>query len=189
MSGRSAGMVLLGIIAIAGIGLSGYMFLKYEFLSPISFAKDSGLILVGLWDNLDENTDYAPYDSGDDFLLQFNERSFNDSNYISLSNGNTRFVLKQVGLYKITLNVLFQAIVASSIYFVYLRKNGNLERSMARIVIWGNPSPTNYYAKSSIYVYSNGTDYFEINCKSFDGFLFSVMGSNLYNQLSIEYVL
>jgi len=186
MSGRSAGMVLLGIIALGGLGLSGYMFLKYEFLSP---TNDSELILVGLWDNLNENTDYAPYDSGDDFLLSLNQISLNDSNYVSVSSGNTRFVLKQAGLYKITLNVLFQTIENGSLYFVYLRKNGNIERLMARIVIWGNPSPTNYYAKSSLYVNSNGKDYFEINCKSYYGLPFSVSGSNQYNQLSIEYVL
>jgi len=63
MSGRSAGMALLGIIAFGGLGLSGYMFLKYEFLSPITPTQDSGLILVGLWDDLSRNTDYTPWDS------------------------------------------------------------------------------------------------------------------------------
>ncbi|HUW89067.1 MAG TPA: hypothetical protein VMV43_00960 [Candidatus Nanopelagicaceae bacterium] len=60
MSVRSAGMILLGIVALAGLGLSGYMFVKYEFLSPITPTKDSGLTLVGLWDDLNQNTNYAP---------------------------------------------------------------------------------------------------------------------------------
>jgi hypothetical protein len=48
MSGRRAGMVLLGTIALAGVGMSGYLLLKYEFMSPNTPSADSGLILVGL---------------------------------------------------------------------------------------------------------------------------------------------
>jgi len=98
MSCRSAGTVLLGIIALVGLGLSGYMFLKYEFLSPITPTKDSGLILVGFWDDLDENTDYTPWNFNDDWLVEFSDSPFNDSNYISVSNGNTRFALLQADL-------------------------------------------------------------------------------------------
>ncbi len=187
MSGRSAGMVLLGIIAITGLGLSGYMFLKYEFLSPTN--KNSGLLLVGLWDNLNENTDYTPHDSTADFLVELKESPFNDSNYVSVSNGNTRFVLKQAGFYKITLNMLFQAIGSSYLYLVYLQRNGDVERSFARITISANPGSTMYYLKSSLYIYSNGIDYFEINCVSYDDTYFIVSNSNQYNQLSIEYVM
>ena len=34
MSERSTGVIILGILAVAGLGLSGYMFVKDEFLFP-----------------------------------------------------------------------------------------------------------------------------------------------------------
>lgn len=189
MSGRSASMVLLGIIALAGLGLSGYLFLKYESLSPLTPTNDSGLILVGLWNNINMNLDYPPYDSLDDFLLEFYESPFNDSIYVSMSSGNTRFVLKQAGFYKITLNLFFESISPSSIYNVYLLRNGAIERAFEYISISANPKGVIYYAKSSLYVYGNRTDYFVINCYSGDDSSFFVSATNQYNQLMIEYVL
>ncbi len=186
MSGRSGGMILLGIIALAGLGLSGYMFLKYEFLSP---TKDSGLILVGLWDNLNENLDYTPHDSTSDFLVELNASPFNDSAYVSVSHGNTRFVLKKAGFYKITLNILFQAIGASYLYLVYLLRNSDINRTFARIAISANPDDTWYYLQASQYIYSNGIDFFQINCLSTEDSYFIISNSNQYNQLSIEYVM
>ena len=186
MSSRSGGMILLGIIALAGLGLSGYMFLKYEFLSP---TNDSGLILVGLWDNLNENLDYTPYDSTADFLVELKESPFNDSAYVSVSHGNTRFVLKQAGFYKITLNIQFQAIGASYIYEVYLRRNSDIERKFAIIAISANPGSNMYYLQASLYIESNGIDFFQINCLSTGDSYFIISNSNQYNQLSIEYVM
>jgi len=54
MSDKSIGTILLGIIAIAGLGLSGLIFIKDNILFP---ASDTGLVLVGLWDDFEENTD------------------------------------------------------------------------------------------------------------------------------------
>ncbi len=189
MSGRSVSMVLLGIIAIGGLSLSGYMFMRYEFLSPITPTNDSGLILVGLWNNLNMNLDYTPYDSLNNFLLEFYESPFNDSTYVSVSNGNTRFVLKQAGFYKITLNLQFAGISPSSVYKMYLRRNGVIEREFERIAISANPKDDVYYTESSLYVYGNRTDYFVINCFSGDDASFFVTATNQYNQLMIEYVL
>ena len=189
MSGRSASMVLLGIVAFAGLGLSGYLFLKYETLSPQTPTNDSGLILVGLWNNINMNLDYPPYDSLDDFLLKFYESPFNDSIYVSMSNGNTRFVLKQSGFYKITLNLYFVSLSSSSAYYVYLRRNGAIERAFEYFSISANPRGDIYYVKSSLYVYGNRTDTFVINCLSYDDSSFGVTAWNQYNQLMIEYVL
>jgi len=189
MSSRSTGTVLLGIIALAGIGLSGYMFVKYEFLSPITPTKDSGLILVGLWDDLYSNADYAPWNTTDDWLLAFHNSPLNDSNYISVSNGNTHFVLVKTGFYKITLTILLYTLNADTTYWVYLRRNGDFDHAFERISISANPSASYYQVQSSLYVYGNGVDSFVINCYNSLSASFTVSSSQFYNQLSIEYVL
>ena len=66
MSERKGGMLLLGIIAIAALGLSGYMFVKNEiFTTPGTTTPENGLILVGLWDDFTKNKEYAPYTTDD----------------------------------------------------------------------------------------------------------------------------
>ena len=182
-------MVLLGIIALAGLGLSGYMFVKDEFLSPTTPTKDSGLILVGLWDDLDYNADYAPWNTTSDWLLEFSNSLFNDSNYISVSNGNTHFVLLKTGVYKITLTILLYTLDADTIYWVYLRRNGAFDHAFERISISANPYDSYYQVQSSLYVYGNGVDSFVINCYNTVSDAFLVSSSDAYNQLSIEYVL
>ncbi|MHA1978814.1 MAG: hypothetical protein ACW98I_18070 [Candidatus Hodarchaeales archaeon] len=106
--------------------------------------KDSGLILVGLWDDLDENKDYAPWNADNDWLIEFRSSIFNDSNYVSVSNGNTRFVLLQAGFYKITLPMLLQSIDASGTYSVRLLRNGSSVSVFEYVSILDNPS-SNYY--------------------------------------------
>ncbi|KKL96217.1 hypothetical protein LCGC14_1846690 [marine sediment metagenome] len=189
MSGRSAGMALLGIIAFGGLGLSGYMFLKYEFLSPMTPTQDSGLILVGLWDDLSRNTDYTPWDSTGTWLLEFRNSPLNDSNYISVSNGNTHFVLIKEGYYKITLTLRLDSLDANAQYAVDLLKNGSVVSIFAQFAISANPSQDYYPIQSSLYVYGNGVDYFAIVCNNAGDPSFTISEFNIYNQLSIEYVL
>ena len=191
MSGRSAGMVLLGIIALAGVGMSGYMLLKYEFISPSTPSGDSGLILVGLWDDLDTSMDYPPWDEANNWLLKLKDNQFNDSSYISCSNQNTNFILLKPGFYKITLTLLLSDLQASSAYFVELQRNSFTDHILERVVLSANPGSSKYRIQSSLYVYGNGIDYFQINCFCSVGDpSFSVDATwDYYNQLSIEYVL
>ncbi len=192
MSGRSAGVILLGIIAFGGLGLSGYLFLKYEFLSPITPTPDSGLVLVGLWEDLARNTNYAPWDLTGTWLIEFRNSPMNDSNYISVSNGNTRFVLIQEGYYKITLTCLLDNLDANAEYAINLLRNGSTASVFEQFSISANPSTqpsTLYYPiQSSLYVYSNGVDYFVIVCHNAGDPSFTIR-QNYNNQLSIEYVL
>jgi len=188
MSGRRAGMVLLGTIALAGVGMSGYLLLKYEFMSPNTPSADSGLILVGLWDDLDTNMDYPPWNDADDWLLKLRDNQFNDSSYISVSNQNTNFVLLKPGLYKITLTLLLIHLDASAIYYVELQRNSFTDHIFERAALSANPGSTWYHIQSSLYVYGNGIDYFQINCYS-QGDPSFIASGDYYNQLSIEYVL
>jgi hypothetical protein len=189
MSGRSAGVILLGLIAIGGLGLSGYLFLKYEFLSPLTPTQDSGLVLVGMWDDLARNTDYAPWDLTGTWLIEFRNSPMNDSNYISVSNGNTRFVLIQEGYYKITLTCLLDNLDANAEYAISLLRNGSNAGVFEQFSISANPSTDYFPIQSSLYVYGNGVDYFVMVCHNVGDPSFIVSGQNFYNQLSIEYVL
>ena len=188
MSSRSAGMVLLGIIALAGVGMSGYMLLKYEFISPNTPSADSGLILVGLWDDLDTSMVYPPWDDADDWLLKLKDNQFNDSSYISVSNENTNFILLKPGFYKITLTLLLIHLDAGAIYFVELQRNSFTDHIFKTVELSANTSLTWHHIQSSLYVYGNGIDYFQINCYSLWDTSFIASG-DYYCQLSIEYVL
>lgn len=191
MSGRSAGMVLLGIIALAGVGMSGYMLLKYEFINPSTPSEDSGLILVGLWGDLDRSMDYPPWDETDNWLLSLGDNQFNDSSYISCSNQNTNFILLKPGFYKITLTLQLSSLQSGTEYKVELQRNSFTDQMLERLVLSDNPGSSQYRIQSSLYVYGNGIDYFQINCFSSVGDpSFSVETTwDYYNQLSIEYVL
>ncbi len=179
-------MVLLGIIALAGFGLSGYMFLKYEFLSPVSPTKDSGLILVGLWNDLSKNTDFTPSNLNWDWLVEFRDSPLNDSNYISVDNGNTRFTLIQPGFYKITLKIELWNLDASDAYYVHLLKNNSYANTFESFSTSANPGLLIYQVLSSLYIYNNEFDSFIINCLSMFDFSFTGGGDS---QLTIEYVL
>jgi len=141
---------------------------------------------VGLWDNLDENTDYAPYITTGSWLLELHDSPFNDSSYVSVNNNNTRFVLLKAGFYKLTLKTLLYTVDPDGTYWIYLLRNGTQDKAFERIAISANPSSTYYYVQSSLYIYSNGFDNFTINCYSL-GDPFFISGDDHYNQFSIEY--
>lgn len=181
MSNRSFGVIVVGILAVIGVGLSGYMFIKNEMLFP---RFGSNLTLVGLWEDLDRNTDYPPYEINYNWLLEFSNSLLINSNYVSTSNDNTRLFLLRAGLYKISISALFDGLSSSLRYSVEILKNDVFEDSFE----WTYADGTYYHMDSSRYYYSNGADYFEFRCVSPDSDPFLVLGDP-YNQLSIEFVL
>ena len=185
MSERKGGIILLGIIAFAALGFSGYAFVKDEFFSATS--PDTGLTLVGLWDDLVKNTEYAPFTSDDSWLIEFNNNQFNNSNHISVSNNNTSFQLLREGFYKITLLLLLYDVAASEVYWAYFIRNGLYDHCLARVAISDNPSSPYHQVESSVYVKSTGLDNFSIRCYSTGSDAFEIGYLQNFNQLSIEY--
>ena len=188
MSKSSIGIALIGILAVIGFGLSGFM-----FLFP---ASDKGLILVGFWEDLDKNTSYSPYNEDYDWLLEYDNNQILNPSYISMSNGDTRFTLLQPGYYKISLSLFFgsmETIILGHVYYVMLQKNGVDDGVLVRIYEpSGNTGAQFPSIKSELYVYSDGSNYFQINCFDNGGSgadSFTVESNQIFNQFSIEYVL
>ena len=187
MSERKGGMVLLGIIAIAALGFSGYMFVKNEIIAaPGTPASDSGLILVGLWDNLAKNKDYAPYDTDATWRIEFDNNQYNESNYISVSESNTNFKLLKEGFYKLTILMYAYDLDSGGTYWFYLYRNSSINHCIAKI---GHPTSDNFQVESSIFIESTGLDNFFIRAYSSgdSDTSFTIATAQSFNQLSIEY--
>jgi len=188
MSKKKGGIFLLWIIAFGALGLSGYMFFKNELIgSSGGTSPDSGLTLVGLWDDLATNKEYAPYTTDNDWLIEFNNNQFNNSNYISVDNNNTRFKLLKEGFYKITLLLLLANLDADAIYWVQIMRNNTFDQYLARVAISANPSSSYHLIESSLYIKSTGLDNFIIRCYCIGDTSYTIANDDDFNQLSIEY--
>ncbi|MFX1596735.1 MAG: hypothetical protein ACFFBK_11805, partial [Promethearchaeota archaeon] len=81
----------------------------------------------------------------------------------SVSNTNTRITLLKSGWYQIHLSVLLAGISPSSIYKLRILKDGVTE-SFLDFYQTAVTIDSNYHSiDSSAFVYSNGTNYIEIN--------------------------
>ncbi len=144
-------------------------------------------IVVGIWDALDYNLDYAPYTVQNNWLFEFGDNKLNNSDYISVSNTNTRIALLKSGWYRIHISVLLSSISPSSSYRIRPLKDGVIESYLDYYATSSTSDSSWHYIDSFVFVYSNGTNYIEINgYSSTDDFLPS--SNDLFNQLTIEYV-
>ena len=144
----------------------------------------TGIIVVGIWNAFDENQDFAPHTYQNDWLLEFLNNKLNNTDYISVSNNNTRITLLKSGWYRIHLSVLLSGLGPSNIYLITILKDGTIEFQLERYET-GTSSVGYYNIYSSAFVYSNGTNYIEINGKGTANFYVPL---DLYSQLTIEYV-
>ena len=87
------------------------------------------IIVVGVWDALEDNLDFAPHNTQNDWLLEFGDNILNDTDYISVSNTNTNnnVTLLKSGWYRIHLSVLLLGIDPSSTYWIMLNVNGTFK--------------------------------------------------------------
>jgi len=186
MSKNTAGFVILGLISISALGLGGYSSYMTTLSSQIE--EDQGFILIGIWDELYRNTEYPPYTSTSYWLLEFGGNNLTVSDYVSISNNNTRITLLKPGWYRIQLTIVLSSIDAGSWYWIIILKNGAQEFYLLYHETSGSPESDYLTFSSSAFVYSNGTDYFEIHGDS-NTEPFSPGLSQIYNQLAIEFVL
>ena len=193
--GNTGAVVFLSIIAVSALGLSGYIFVNETFLGADDHTHDvdSNLRLVAFWDDLDENLTNNPmHSSVTNFLIEYDDQKFLDSNYVSVIN-NTRFQLVP-GLYKLSLNVVLSGIDPNSVYWIEMLENNSYSLNFERLETDTTVPGTYYFAKASGYLnISSVENYYEIVARtSGDVTGFSVASdpaTNNYHQFSIEYVI
>lgn len=181
---NTGAVIFLAILAVAGLGLSGYMF-TMDLLSKNE--EFGNLKLVALWDYLEANFDTPTHATTSNFLVAYDEQVVLDTKYVNVVN-ETRFLLPTSGIYKINLNVLLNPVTAGEVYWVVLLANNTFLEDFERVGI-ENPATTPFwYAKGSVYVnVTGGIDtYYQINVY---GTPTGIGTAENFNQLSIEYVL
>ena len=161
MSKNSVGLIILGLISIAGLGLGGYTFLVTQiFVQP----EESEPRLVGIWDALDSNYNYPPHTLTTDWLFQLSANSYIDLNFVSVINSGTRVTLLKPGWYRIHISALLQSLDAPYIYRIDLLKNGVLLFNFDFVQTYtGIYEPYWRTIQAEGYVLSDGNDYIEIN--------------------------
>ena len=179
------GGAVLGIIGILlAAGAIGFTFVVWNGQNTSNNLTDANII--GIWDALSDNQDFSPYIWQNNWLLEFRDNSLNNTNYISVSNTNTRITLLKSGWHRIHLSVLLVGISASSIYWIRLLKDGAPEYIFDFYQTTTTIDSIYHTIDSSAFIYSNGTNYIEIEGDSTDDF--QVPPNDLYNQLTIEFV-
>ncbi|KKM85536.1 hypothetical protein LCGC14_1288030 [marine sediment metagenome] len=152
------------------------------------FSNLTKTIVVGIWDALDENLDFTPHNSGDDWLIEFGDNNLSNTDYISVSNTNTRITLLEPGWYRINLNLLLLGIdISNHYYLIWLYVDGAYEFLLDRHQTSTTFVSSLHYIDSSAFIYSNGTNYIELNGYS-NNDDFDITGNHYYNQFMIEYI-
>ncbi len=190
MANGKGGTAFLAILAIAALGLSGYLFVDNFFLSDDTHTHEpDGLNLVALWEDLDQNKVNNPAFSTDtNFLVEFTNNITINTEYVQVVN-STRFILTKIGLYKINLNLLVSNVDVSSIYWIIFRQNGTTCGYIDRFGTGTVLDSPFYQVTSSLYVNNTGINtYYEINGQSSGDPFFTSSTDQKFNQLSIEYL-
>ncbi len=177
---------LIGIILAAGS--IGFTYIVWNGQNTSN--NLTGTIVVGIWDEIDDNEDYAPYNLNDNWLFEFGAHNLSNTDYISVSNTNTRITLLKAGWYRIHLSVLLGDMDLSADYYITMLKDGDIEFYLEFYDTVSASVGWYYTIDSSAFVYSNGTNYIEINgYASGDPDGFGIVSVNTNNQLTIEYVI
>ncbi len=185
MADNKGAVIFLAIIAVGALGLSSYMFTMDLLAEPP--VEEPSYILVGLWDQLTQNTADNPSHQWDNnFLVEFADNIVLNPTYLN-NISNTRFGFNVAGIYKISLKVLFNGLVAGQTCWIHLQRNGSNIEDFGRIDM-PSPAPSQFYPlDASIYINATTDVYYEINPASSLDFWHVGDTSTLFNQLAIEY--
>ena len=184
---NTAAFIILTILAVGGLGLSGYMFVEDQFLGGDEYVPEHehDLIphdhemytLVGIWDELEG--------SGTDFNLTFQDLEYQNSEYFSLSTANDTITLLQEGWYKFTIATTWISLDSSNYYDLYAKRNGTTIHGLVEISYPPSAVFTTYLV---FFVYSEGNDDVWIECQS-SGDTYQVAPNDQFNHAYLEYVI
>lgn len=183
------GKKVLSTIAVLGliIGASGLVLGVFSFISMQANKGSSGTtcVVVGIWDRLYKNKNYAPYDSDQTYLIRLDGIEVNNSEYFFLNRTNTRFHLIKSGWYRFNLLLTLNDFTGTAdVYFRALKEGSTAVAFAYRYNIATDGSYLTM--EGQFYIYSDGSDYYDFHISS--GETCDVAPNNDFNQLGIEYV-
>ena len=201
MGKSGAALGIIAIILCAGVGVFAFFIWNDQNItnSKINDLEDQINALesdfnnsimtmaVGIWDLLDKNMDYSPHDTSTDWLIEFQNNNLTNSEYISVSNGNTRITLLRSGWYRIHLSIVFTNFFGSSFYITSLLKDGVVDENFDAIST-STYTPPVHCIDSSVFVYSDGTNFIEVNQVGTAVGGLIIFGTEEYSQFIVEYV-
>ncbi|MFW9970650.1 MAG: hypothetical protein ACFFDF_10655 [Candidatus Odinarchaeota archaeon] len=186
MGNKALGTIaVLGIIIGAsglGLGIFSFMNIQANQGSP----KTPGVVVVGIWDALYKNKDYAPYNTDQQWLIRVDYILANNSEYFFLNRTDTRFHLIKSGWYRV--NLLLTLVSISGTADIYFRayKNGNTAVAFSihhNSTIDGDVNTI----EGQFYIYSDGSNYYDFYVASAPATSDTAPNQD-FNQLGIEYV-
>ena len=182
MANNKGVVIFIAVIAVGALGISGFMFITDLLSNDVD--ESENFKLVALWDNINENTSYAPYTTDRNFLIEYFDQMVLNPEYITVYN-NTKFSFATLGLYKINLNAIFEGIINTADYWAILIRNSSNFRYFDR---WEDENNFYHYTDSSLYINVTNSDtmYGIIGWSDIDDF--AIASSAISSQLSIEYV-
>ncbi|MHA1110797.1 MAG: hypothetical protein ACTSRE_06815 [Promethearchaeota archaeon] len=172
---NTGAIVILAILALGGLGLSGYMFVEDRFLGG---DEHDAYKLIGVWENLEG--------SGTDFNITFQNPQYQNNEYFSLSTTNTTFNLLLEGWYKLTISTTWTSLDPTEVYRAYVMKNGVTHSAIFEM--W-HPAEIQMKLDVELYLYSNSTDSYHIHCYE-SGFTdpFGLATNQIFNTAYLEYI-
>ena len=201
MGNNGAALGIIEIILCAGVGVFAFFIWNGQNTTnsgiddlndqindlELDFNNSIITMVVGIWDSLDQNMDYSPHDLSTDWLIEFHDNNLTNPEYISVSNGNTRITLLQSGWYRIHLSVALTNHFGSSFYWIYLLKDG-VEDENFDAYSTSSYTPPLRHIDSSVFIYSNGTNYIEVNPVTTAAGGLVLWSTEVHHQFIIEYV-
>lgn len=173
---KTGAVVILGILAVAGLGLSGYMFINDQFLGENEHTHE-GNELLAIWEFFGGN--------GADYYIYFQDNQLPQSEYFNMTDSNTTLNLNYRGWYRLTIRTAWTGLSVADNYYFLLTRNG---LSYVNIYNLNGPTDTTEMIDQTVYVHSDGDDAFRFHCYSAGVDVFSLASNQYYNQMTLEYV-
>jgi len=141
-------------------------------------------IVVGNWEGLARNmAANIGFPLVSNWLFELQAGTHYNSYYINAFSPITRIYLVTAGWYRIHLSTLLYNLDPGNYYSIEIFKNG-INSFVLYIFDINSGDPDNFYVDSSAFIYSDGTDYIEINGKTGSDDFYPISS----NRFTIEYV-
>lgn len=184
-----ATLAVLGfIIGASGLGLGVFCFITMPTITTPTNqgSPETTCVVVGIWDRLYKNKDYAPYDTDQAYLISVDGIEVNNSEYFLLNRTDTRFHLIKSGWYRVSLILTLVSISGSTEIYFRAFKDGSTVVAF-EVDHDAATDGTDKTLAGQFYIYSDGSNYYEFYVASGPA-TSDVAPNNDFNQLGIEYV-